>query len=322
MTVLMKGRTSLMALLIGMATVTIEPPMVYAAPAPSGSGPTPVVSLGGRPRAVTAPVPSAAAPPPGQLIVPEDIYATDIEQGNVVSRKEITNPDSDFYEKRGTFENNSPRDRALANAARGVGIRAGFAYEARRLNNILETIWTPVLNRNFPFSSLMLRQGTIVPPVITQIHGVEETSGDRYLYLTIGAYEIVKDARVAIRTPTWRDYLFLPVSDPRPPQGLVAKTGEEKDLWAKAADEGWDKGITEARDTFALNLNIMVRDFEGMRRYRDLQAQGVVSLPDVSTRRARYRVTDDGRRAFVGEEAIRIMVSPKFRGRPPAGWGR
>jgi defect-in-organelle-trafficking protein DotC len=236
---------------------------------------------------------------------------------------QLSDPDSQFYDgSREQGEEGGIRQRTLEEAARGVGIRGGYADEARRINDALERQFAPRLNRRFTFSSIMLREGTVVPPVVTLMTSVEETSGDSFLYTSVGAYEIVKDARVAIKTPTWREYLTLPVTDPSAPQGLSPKTSAERDLWTKAVKEGWKRGIQEAREEFIASLDRLIRDYDGMVRYRDLQAQGILSAPSVTNRSIGYRATADGRRAFVDEKAIRITVMPKFKGRVPKGAGR
>jgi defect-in-organelle-trafficking protein DotC len=190
------------------------------------------------------------------------------------------------------------------------------------INTALERRFAGRLDRRFPFATIMLRGGTVVPPVVTIMTSVEETSGDTFLYTSVGAYEIVKDARVAIKIPSWREYLSLPVTDPSPPQGLAPKTGEERDLWSDAVNEGWTKGIAEAREEFAASLDRLIRDYDGMIRYRDLQAQGILSAPTVTNRNTGYRATADGRRAFVDETQIRITVMPKFKASVPRGAGR
>ena len=135
------------------------------------------------------------------------------------SLDDLSNSDSGFYDgAREQGEEGGIRQRTLAEGARGVGIRGGYADEARRINDALERQFAGRLDRRFAFGTLMLRGGTVAPPVVTIMTSVEETSGDTFLYTSVGAYEIVKDARVAIKTPTWREYLTLPVTEPTPPQ--------------------------------------------------------------------------------------------------------
>lgn len=266
--------------------------------------------------AATAPIAAHAAPAaPSQPTLPGD------EPGP--SLKDLSDPDSGFYDgTREQGEDGGIRQRTLAEAARGVGIRGGYADEARRINAALERQFSRGLDRRFSFATVMLREGTVVPPVVTMMTAVEETSGDTYLYTSVGAYEIVKDARVAIKMPSWREYLVLPATDPAPPQGLSPQTSDERDLWRKSVTEGWQKGIEEARQEFAASLDRLIRDYDGMVRYCDLQRQGILSAPAVTKRNTGYRVTDGGRRAFVDETAIRITVMPKFRARAPKGAGR
>lgn len=263
-----------------------------------------------------APIAARAAPPAlPQPTLPGDVPGPSLQ--------DLSDSDSRFYDgTRDQGEDGGIRQRTLAEAARGVGIRGGYADEARRINAALERQFAQRLDRRFSFSTLMLREGAVVPPVVTMMTSVEETSGDTFLYTSVGAYEIVKDARVAIKTPGWREYLVLPATDPAPPQGLSPQTSDERDLWRKSVTEGWQKGIEEARQEFAASLDRLIRDYDGMVRYRDLQRQGILSAPTVTNHRTGYRVTDGGRRAFVDETVIRITVMPKFRARAPKGAGR
>ncbi|MBZ6078919.1 type IV secretory system conjugative DNA transfer family protein [Microvirga puerhi] len=256
----------------------------------------------------------AFVPDPSLTIVPElDIYDADKAEGNVVTLDALRNPDSAFYKSHRTFIGGEGlRASMIESAARGVGVRAGSAYESRRINQLLESRWAEVFDRRFQFDKLMAGGGRVIPPVITEINNVEERAGPRFLYLTIGAYEIVKDAELAVRSPTWRDYLFLPVSDPRPPEGLEAGDRSEKSAWTAAVEAGWEEGRREARATFALQLNRLIRDFTGMQRYHYLARRGAISLPQVTTTSQRSRVEAGGNRVFIGEKTLRIAVSPKF----------
>ena len=228
------------------------------------------------------------------------------------SLEELANVDSKFYKEKQTFVAKNPRERALAAAARGVGVRGGFKHEAERLNAALQGKFKERLNREFDYTALTLQNGLVVPPVITSLSQVQEANGERFLYLTKGAFEIVKDARLATQPPSWRDYLVLPIRNPRPPERLTAETRKEKKLWNQEVKSGWARGVKEAREAFRTGLRIAKRDLQGMKRYHTLRRQGIVSLPKVDVNKIKYRTTDDGKRAFVGETTLRMRVEPKF----------
>ena len=228
------------------------------------------------------------------------------------SYRDILNPDSDFYRRTQSFVPSDPKMRAIYNAARGVGIRAGFADEAERINRIVRSRYTSHLNSRFNFRSLMVER-YVIPPVITEIRNVREHNGDSLLYLTQGAFEIVKDARLSFEPPKWQEYLILPIQPPAAPRGLSVETAEEKETWREGAKTGWYAGIVEARRGFVTGWNILNRDYGGMRRYHTLSRQGIVSLPNVQTVARRWSVTDNGTRAFRGETTIQLRVTPRFR---------
>ena len=242
------------------------------------------------------------------------LAATPVLAQTAPSLEELQNPNSDFYRDRQTFVPTGAREQALASAARGVGVRGGFRFEAERINAQLEgnRSTRSALDRQLNYAPLMMQRGYVVPPVITEIRNVEELNGERFLYLTSGSFEIVRDARLATLPPHWRDYLILPLQDPRPPQRLTAETNAERRLWAQEVESGYQRGITEAREAFRLGLNLATRDLRGMQRYHELQRQGIVSLPRIDISQVPVRVTEDGKRAFVGETSIRMIVEPKF----------
>lgn len=263
-------------------------------------------------------------PPAGTPLTPAEVQGVQAGSTIVVdcqvqggpncraSYRDILNPDSDFYRRTQSFVPSDPKLRAIYNAARGVGIRAGFADEADRINRIVKVRYGSGLTSRFNFRKLMIEK-YVIPPVITEIHNVREHSGDQLLYLTKGAFEIVKDARLAFNPPRWEEYLILPIQPPAAPRGLSVETKEEKDTWREGAKTGWYAGIVEARRGFVTGWNILNRDYGGMRRYHQLARQGIVSLPNVKRVARRWSVSNDGTRAFKGETTIRLSVTPRFR---------
>lgn len=231
------------------------------------------------------------------------------------SLSELENPSSSFYRERGTFTVGGARATMLENAARGVGVRGGYAAEATRINDLLMQRHRRSLDRAYNFTPLMLQNGYVVPPAITRISRVRQLSGPNFLYLTTGSYEIVRDARLTTLTPTWIDWLVLPIRDVRPPDNISLENDDEKAIWRRSVRDGWDAGVREARMTFSTALATLHRDYHGMRLYHELARSGAVSVPQIDVSSRRWRVTEDGRRAFEGETTIRINVAAGFRRR-------
>lgn len=230
--------------------------------------------------------------------------------GNV-SFNDIVNPDSSFYRRTQSFVPSDPKLRVIFDAARGVGIRAGYADEATRINEIVQRRYASNLTQRFNFSRLMI-QNYVIPPVITRINNVQEASG-QLLYFSNSSFEIVKDARLSMEPPRWQTYLTLPVQPIAAPQGLSVETAEEEAAWREGASTGWYAGITEARRGFVTSWNILNRDYGGMTRYHELSREGVVSLPNLDTEVSRWRVTEGGTRAHQNERTLRLSVAPRFR---------
>lgn len=246
-------------------------------------------------------------------VIPDSMEPSASERRQeVYSLEEIRNPKSNFYASRGMFiDEGGIRNSALNDAAKGVGVRAGFSYEAARINDALQKRYRGVLTSRFSFFPLMLGGGRVIPPVITEVNNQQERLGNNFLYLSIGSYEIVKPASLALREPDWRDYLLLPVNDPRPPEGIAAEGSKELEAWKKSVDAGWAEGKREARRTFIANLNRLIRDYTGMQRYHSLAKKGAITIPRVQSIKNNRRV--DGDRMFVGEERLEIKVSAKFK---------
>lgn len=251
--------------------------------------------------------------PPEELV---DVKVSDDENGKAQSLSQLSDPNSKFYKDKGTFSVVGARRRIIEGAARGVGVRGGFAFEAERINKILMAPkYRNALAAHYPFSTMMLQNGFIVPPVITKVSNTRELANQNYLSLTLGSYEITREPRLTTIPPSWMDYLLLPVRGVQPPDDIALKGEGEAALWRSTVTDAWADGIIEARASFTTALATMNRDYLGMQLYQQLARQGAVSIPTVDVSKAKWRVTPDGKRAYEGEVRIRIVVGPKFRGR-------
>lgn len=262
---------------------------------------------------------SASAQSAGEpLIIPDPLLQSiesEVRGATPPSLEELRNPNSDFYQERGTFTVGAARVQLLENAARGVGIRGGYAAEATRINDLLLSRYRSALDRRYNFGPLMLQNGYVVPPAITRIRNVRQLSGPDFLALTNGSYEIVRAARLTTLVPTWLDWLQLPIRGVRPPDNIQLEGNEESAIWRRAVEDGWNDGVREARLAFSTALATLHRDYHGMRTYHELARAGAVSIPRVDVSRRQWRVTEDGQRAFEGETTLRISVNSSFRRR-------
>lgn len=241
--------------------------------------------------------------------------ALEREIAGVIGLDELANPNSSFYRDRAVFSVTGARAQVIESAGRGVGIRGGFATEAQRINDLLMQRYRRRLEASFDFRPLMLNSGFVVPPVITEIRNVQELSGPNFLYVAEGSYEIVREPRLTTVTPTWMDWLLLPIREVRPPENITLDNGDEERLWSASVRDGWDTGIREARLTFTTAMATINRDYRGMQRFHDFARRGILSVPTVDVRRIPWRVDEEGRRAFQGETTLEIQVGAQFRRR-------
>lgn len=230
--------------------------------------------------------------------------------GGTYTRADIMNPNSSFYsgEARGT----NVRQTQIRNAAYQVGIKAGFAAEAQRINNSLLK-YRYSMDQKFDFRSLMEVDGAVVPPVITTVTDIIERRSANYLYLTSGAYQIVQPAYVTVKIPAWQDYMMLDGGGPTPPTGIKVKDGADKTVWAEAARNGWERGVKEARAQFTAGMDRLVRDFNGIKTYRRLADDGAVSLTNVKITHKGGAIYLNGRKAVGERITVNLTVQPKFK---------
>lgn len=98
---------------------------------------------------------SAAAQQIGEPLVLSDplleAIQSDVRSAEPPSLNELRNPSSTFYKERGTFTVDGAKVSLIENAARGVGIRGGYAEEATRINDLLMQRYRNALNRRYNF---------------------------------------------------------------------------------------------------------------------------------------------------------------------------
>jgi defect-in-organelle-trafficking protein DotC len=148
--------------------------------------------------------------------------------------------------------------------------------------------------------------------VASELRDVRQTPTRTLLVTTLGSFEIVRDARMTVIPPNWRDYLTVTP----PPEGRTTwtqpKGDAEKANWEIGYKGGLEVGIAQARAAFDDGLARLDRDFVGMRRYGELAAAGAVSLPIVKVRATGLKISRNGRSAAVDQRLLKIVVTPKF----------
>lgn len=213
----------------------------------------------------------------------------------------------------GVFGDANRPTKVVQRTARTAGIQDGYREESRRIAAYLDTPDISArLDAKYPFATVMIGPD-IVPPVVSELREVRQTPTRTLLVTTLGSFEILRDARVTVQPPNWRDYLTVtPPPEAKttwtPPKGQV-----EQDNWDIGYKGGLEVGVEQARAAFDDGLARLDRDYSGMRRYGDLAAAGAISLPIVRVRATALKIGKDGRSAAVDQRLLKIVVTPKFQ---------
>lgn len=202
-----------------------------------------------------------------------------------------------------SYKTNKIRLTMLQDTARSLGAQAGLSWSSEKFNDLLE-MQEKTLATVFNFQSLMLDHN-VAPPVLEEGSNDLNLDNESAIRLADRTYKIVKQAHFVTTTPSWRDYLIMPYSNPESPDNsLLPKTNEERDIWNKYMVIGWQEGLTQANDIFSININRLHRDYKGMILYRKLLAHRIVTAPFVS--QANLGITGGGSNMRINDRVLRI----------------
>ena len=213
-----------------------------------------------------------SAPPPPMMGDLENL------QGGIEPIKTL---DADGEKNKG-FAFDMRRD-ALKEAALSYGARGGLAWRTYHIRNELETRLTQ-LDKTFDFRQLLIPAPSgllIEPPIISEnVNALIIEGSGQEAAVSDRVYEIIRNARIVSAPRHWRNYLEREWGDVTPPPEILRPTNkEEREQWVYWVREGWKKGIEQADEIFADDLNQLSADYNGMVRYRLLLAQGMISPP-------------------------------------------
>lgn len=203
------------------------------------------------------------------------------------------------------------RAQALLDAALGVGIKAGLAWQLRNVRNSIDGLVRD-LDLLYNFQPLMIHQ-RVVPPVITEARNLYNQD-DAYTVRLSGAYyKIERQAAFASVAPNWRTYLSFPRASTDSNHVLsllLPANSAERAAWELAVQDGWDQGVAEANLMLTRAMDRLNRDFSGMSRFHRFVLDGKISLPAIA--REDIPVTQNGASMAVDETLLRITTLPQF----------
>jgi defect-in-organelle-trafficking protein DotC len=202
------------------------------------------------------------------------------------------------------------RTKALQDTAMGLGAQGGLAFASQQINARLEKDrWN--LEAIYNFNGMMLSHG-VLPPVLVEGNNSLNLADPNTIRIADKTYLIVSQARFATTPPNWREYLWMSYSKPEAPyKFLMPRTKEEQEVWKKAVDVGWEKGLQQAYSIFQQSLARLKRDYNGMILYRKLLQEKMVSPPYVS--RTELGVTGNGNDMRINDQVLRITELPRLQ---------
>lgn len=214
------------------------------------------------------------------------------------------------------------RNDAMKEAALSYGARGGLAWRTFMIRKSMDRR-SAYMDKVFDFRSLLIPAPSgllIEPPVISeQDNALLIGTGGNAAAVADKVYDINKNARIVSAPRHWRNYLEREWGDITPPPDLLRpRTDEERRKWKEWVRIGWKKGVEQADEIFAGDLDQLTSDYRGMVRYRMLLTQGMVTPPyAVQTDRG---VTNTGGSMRVGDRQVQITGMPGFNTAGSQGW--
>lgn len=217
---------------------------------------------------------------------------------------------SDFLKKKIQTEKVNPRYDSIYMEGIKFGTQAGLYYRATQVNQFIErnkSYFARIAN----FQPLLLANGRVVPPIITETKN-QVNNESRYTLRSVDrAYQIQEQARV-INTPlTWMEYLLVNPPKPILPNETLLPLNDKEDYyWRDGIERGWVYGLTQANSIYIENIRKMERDYIGMVRFHLMLERGLISNPISSS--VNLGVTGTDKDMNVNEVIFNIDQVPKF----------
>jgi defect-in-organelle-trafficking protein DotC len=202
------------------------------------------------------------------------------------------------------------REDSVYNEAIKVGIQSALykvLFEFKKSLGKIEIDFKKL----FDFNELMLANGLVKPPVILESSSKINKESDHKLRTSYSSYLIYSQAEVALRAPSYIDYLnFEPIKPKTPETLLLPTTSEERKLWRDGIQEGWILGLRQGNLIIKEGLASLIRDFVGMHRFHLMFDSGIISMPSIE--KIEIGTTTDGTNLNIGESTFKIAILPEF----------
>lgn len=208
--------------------------------------------------------------------------------------KKVAEEDVDEYLEEKSKENmDNIRLDSIYLEALKYGTQSGLYYRSNQLQKFIET-YESEFSKIFPFNSLLLANGKVVPAVIVESKNNVMNQSRYTLRMTDRSYSIIEQVKV-INTPlTWRDYItFFSIPPVLPDDILLPLNPKEEHYWKMGVAKGWETGVSQSNSIYLENIRRLERDFIGMVRYHLMLKRGIVNSPITSSVRLGITGTDE-----------------------------
>lgn len=207
------------------------------------------------------------------------------------------------------------RPDSLRETAKILGLQKAVKWRYEQIFSQIKK-YENKLDQIFDFSTLLMYNGKVLPPVIVETRNSYSLESDKKATSVDATYRIIKEAKLVTTLPSWRDYLerrYTSFSRKDIQVGVLPKNDEERKIWEEAALEGWKMGIRQANRLFRQRLNKLVRDYRGILKFKLLAEQNIVDVPILA--KGELGVVVDGQKLNVDQRVFRLTAPGKFNAR-------
>ncbi|MGD8116846.1 type IV secretory system conjugative DNA transfer family protein [Vibrio sp. TRT 29B02] len=214
----------------------------------------------------------------------------------------------------------------LKSTSSEYGYQHGYASEMKYIKDKMmseKNFWNGLLDFS-PWSGLlssgaakgMYLIGGIVDEVDSSVRRVDK----KLIVREDKKYIIREYPYLAISPPHWADYLFSdkPKNLQLPPSSILPQNEQEREIWVKGSNEGWNNGVKVARSEFRKRYTLLFADLIGMVRYWRLVEGGTITEVQVKAvnHRLSRTVNDTGEELILNPTSIEITEQSTFSIKP------
>lgn len=199
---------------------------------------------------------------------------------------------SDRDKKAQEEKDNDLRVGELARASYSYHFQMSAIEEYENISNKLRSI-KGKLDQIYSFSSYLLNNGRVLPPVVTESDGSFEILSGSMSRITSKQYKIEKQAKIVATPPTWRDYLYQDFDRPiEIHSALMPKNEMEWRIFNIEKERAIKSGKKHAVLLFEHSKAVLDRDMKGVVKFHALAEMGIVDVPILSEGRVGIKVGD------------------------------